>query len=86
MIRATVAVVVLLGLAGCNANYGGPNALNASFGGPNAVSGMSPAAPNSSNSEPQPVSSLPAGAGGVGSHLVASPPNFASVTFTLPRL
>ena len=55
------------------------------FGGPPLVSGKSPPAPYASNSEPQPVNSLPPGAEGVGaSGPNARFPNAGAITVRSP--
>ncbi len=72
MMRGVVALVCLLSLAGCNARFGGPP----------LISGQSPAAAQSHNSEPQPPGSLPPGFAGVGGGPNATAPDYASITFS----
>ena len=72
MVRSILAVVSLISLAGCNATFGGPP----------LISGQSPAAAQSRNSEPQPVNSLPPGFAGLDGGPSATAPNYGSITFS----
>ena len=72
--RGIVAVFGLLSLCGCSMTFGGPP----------LISGQTPAAAQSHNSEPQPVNSLPPGFAGLDGGPNASAPNYASVTIS-PR-
>ena len=77
MIRIVVALGLLVSLAGCS---------TATVGGQDTLSGMSPPAPYARNSIPEPATSLPVGAQGVGAKTAFVPPNYASITFVVPRL
>ncbi len=67
-------IAACLWLGGCNMHLGGPP----------FVSGQSPAAAESSASEPQPAGSLPPGAQGIGGGPNATEPNRLSKTFPVP--
>ena len=72
--RGCVALVGLMTLCGCTVTFGGPP----------LISGQSPAAAQSHNSEPQPVNSLPPGFAGPDGGPNATAPNYASFTLS-PR-
>ena len=72
--RVFVAAICLPSLAGCTVTLGGPP----------LISGQSPAAAQSHNSEPQPAGSLPPGFAGLDGGPNASAPNYASITLS-PR-
>ncbi len=74
MVRRVFVIACLLSLTGCNVTLGGPP----------LISGQSPAAAQSHNSEPQPVNSLPPGFAGLDGGPNASAPNYGSLTFS-PR-
>ena len=71
MLRIPLIIATCLALAACDNTQGRPLFGDARFGGPQMISGKSPPSPFATNSEPQPVNSLPPGAEGVG----ASGPN-----------
>ena len=74
-----IALSALMLLAGCGST-------TFVAGGPSLVSGMTPAAPNSDLSEPQPPNSLPPGAAGMGVGPNSVAPNYGAITILNPAL
>ena len=85
MTRVGLVVLGCLALCACDNTGGRPLFGNLAFGGPPFVSGKSPPSPWARNSEPEPINSLPPGAGGVGaSGPNARLPDFGAITVRSP--
>ena len=85
MRSALFAIGCCLAVGACSSDPGQAVLASARFGGTPFVSGMSPQSGWSRNSEPEPVNSLPPGAGGIGDSGPNSRlPNYGSVTIPTP--
>lgn len=74
MIKTSVLLLTIIGLAGCGAQFGGPV----------YTSARSPAGAEAQSAEPEPAGSLPPGAEGIGGGPNATRPNFGSLTTRAP--